>query len=92
MIFASTFQEGIQRFKRIRNLDMVIIGLRLEDKSGLNFAQKVRKADGKVKFIMISAFGTAEMKLKARSLGVYHFLDKPLKVERLLGIINTDCS
>lgn len=90
MTFASTFEEGIQKFKNSRNLDVAIIDLRLADKSGLTFVKKAKTVNNKVKLIMISAFGAPDVEHKARRLGVHHFLHKPLKPERLLDIINRE--
>ena len=90
LIYASTLKEGMEKFKKSKNLDIAIIDLRLENENGLVFIKKAKmaKINTKVKFIMISAFGTPNLKDKARQLGVRHFLDKPLKAERLLNIIN----
>jgi len=88
LIFASTLKEGIEKFKKSKNLDIAIIDLRLENESGLIFVKKAKMINDKVEFVMISAFGTPNIKDKARRLGVRHFLDKPLKPEKLLNIIS----
>lgn len=88
LITATTFEEGIEKFKKAKNLDIAIIDLRLGRASGLTFVKKARAINDKVKFVMISAFWTPEAKSKARCLGVRHFLDKPINVDKLLDIIN----
>jgi len=90
LIYASTLKEGIGKFKKSKNLDIAIVDLRLENESGLMFIKKVKmmKTHKKIKFVMISAFGNSKMRDKARQLGVKHFLDKPLKAEKLLSIIS----
>jgi len=88
LTYACTFKEGIQKFNRLKNLDMAVVDLRLENKSGLTFIKKAKTVNPRVKFVMISAFGTPEIRKKARRLGISDFLDKPLKTERLLDIIN----
>lgn len=87
-IFASTFEEGIEKFRKSRNLDIAIVDLRIENGNGLTFIRNTKTIRPKIKFVMISAYGTPEVKEKARQLGVHHFLDKPLRLERLLDIIN----
>jgi len=89
--YAPTLKEGIDKFKRLKHLDVVVVDLRLENENGLTFVRKARVAKKRVLFIMISAFGTSPVKAKARRLGVKHFLDKPIKVDKLLDIINRDC-
>lgn len=92
-IYARSFREGLGKFKRSKNLDVAIVDLRLidtnvYDESGLKFIKEAKRINNQVTFIMISAFGTEEVKEKAKTLGVKVFLDKPLKSEKLLGIIN----
>lgn len=89
--YASTLKGGIQKFKNSKNLNIAIVDLRLNNENGLIFVKKAQTINNKVKLIMISAFGTPNVKNKARRLGVKYFLDKPLKPERLLNIINRDC-
>jgi len=86
--FASSVKEGIEKFKRTKRLDVVIVDLHLKNESGLVFVRKARAINRRVKLIMLSAFGTAEAKNKARRLGVEQFLDKPITPDRLLDIIN----
>lgn len=88
LITATTFEEGIEKFKKSKNLDIAIVDLRLGKENGLTFVRKAKAINDKVKFAMISAFWNPEAKSKARRLGVRHFLDKPINVERLLSIIN----
>ena len=92
LIYASTLKQGMEKFKKSKNLDVAIVDLRLENENGLIFIKKAKmlRINTKVEFIMISAFGTSNSKDKARQLGVKHFLDKPLKAEKILNIINRD--
>jgi len=87
----TTAVEGIRKIKQLRGLDIAIVDLRLENESGLLFVKKAKALNKTAKFIMISAFGDSDTRTKARRLGVSHFLDKPIKIERLLDIINKDC-
>lgn len=88
LVCAITAKEGLKMFERIRNLDIAIVDLRLDNESGLTFIRTAKKMKKPVKFIMISAFGTLSIKEKAKRLGVQHFLDKPIKIESLLEVIN----
>lgn len=90
LLYANSFREGVKKFKTTRNLDIAIVDLRLKDGDGLSFIKKIKGFNGRVRFVMISAFGAADTKAKARRLGISHFLDKPIKIESLLAIINGD--
>jgi len=88
LICASTFNEGMQKFKRIKDLDMALIDLRLHDEDGLAFIRKAKKVNNRVRFTMITAFGNTDVKSRASQIGVTHFLDKPLNTEKVLEIVN----
>lgn len=90
LIYASSFKEGVRKFKKSKNLDIAIVDLSLEDGDGLNFVKRAREVNRKVRFVMASAYGNPEVKVEARQLGVGNFLDKPLRIEELLNIINRD--
>jgi DNA-binding NtrC family response regulator len=88
---AVTYNEGMRKFKNSKYLDIAIVDFKLSsEKNGLMFIKNARKINNNVKFIMISAFGTPELKKKANELGVCSFLDKPMRIERLLQVINED--
>jgi len=87
----TTAGGGIKKIKGARDLDVAIVDLRLDNECGLLFIKKARDMNKRIKFVMISAFGDARTRAKARRLGVSYFLDKPIKIERLLDIINKDC-
>lgn len=88
LITATTAREGIEKFRKSKDLYMAMVDLRLGNENGLAFIRKAKKINNRVKFVMITAFGDANVRAKARQLGARHFLDKPLKVEKILDIIN----
>jgi len=90
IIFASTFKEGLDKFRKASDLDTAIVDLRLKDRSGLTFVKEAKAMRDKVNFIMISAFATDELKDEARLRGISHFLDKPLKIEKLLEVVSCE--
>ncbi len=87
-IFASSIKEGMEKIKKFKKLDLAIVDLKLGNDSGLTFIKKAKAIKDKVRFVMMSAYGDLGIKTEARRLGVSHFLDKPLKPERLLETIN----
>ena len=90
LILATSAREGMEKFKKSKRLDVAIIDLILGKESGLTFAREAKAINEKVTLIMISASGDPEIKDEARRLGVSRFLDKPLRPERLLDIINRE--
>lgn len=87
-IFAVTLQEGMQRVKEDKRIDVAIIDLRLGENSGLALIKRVKQLNDKICLIMLTAFEAGDVENKARQAGANYFLSKPLQVERLLGILN----
>lgn len=66
--------------------DVLIVDFRLGDengKTGLDFHDKARKKIPELKTIMISAFGSYQLKKDAFKKGIDKFLDKPFFLEDL---------
>ena len=89
--YVCTASEAIKKVKASKNLDMVIVDFKLSDGNGLGFIKKARSINNRVRFAMLTAHGTAEVRKKANDLGVDYFLDKPLRIEKLLDIVAKDC-
>jgi len=88
LIYAPDIKTGIVKLQKIKSLDFVLVDLRIRRESGLLFIKNAKKINSRAKIIMISAFGTHEARKKARQLGANYFLDKPLRPERILDMIN----
>ena len=51
---------------------------------GLETLSKVKELDNEIPVIIISGHGNIELAVKAIRLGAYHFLEKPLSLEKVL--------
>lgn len=86
--FACTWQEALSRLQRGKNIDVVIVDVRLGAVSGLALLQKAKRQNAAVCLVMLTAVEAADVESKARRLGADYFFHKPVKVERLLEILN----
>ncbi|MBI5206306.1 MAG: response regulator [Candidatus Firestonebacteria bacterium] len=86
-IFASTIKDGLKKIRKYENLDVAIIDFKIDKENGFDFIKKAKKINNKIEFIMISAFGDLDIKEKAKQSGIQHFLDKPIKLEKLLYLV-----
>lgn len=87
VLSAHTATQGLARLQRDQEIDLVLIDVRLSNTAeteGLSLLEKSRALRPHTPVIVMSAFGTQEMKEKADRLGARAFLDKPFRVERLL--------
>ena len=71
-----------------RSFDVMLIDFKLPDMDGTDLVEKMgKKAKGSVK-LMITGFPTIEASIRALDLGIDSFVEKPVKSEDLLDLIN----
>jgi DNA-binding NtrC family response regulator len=64
--------------------DVMVTDLRLPGMSGLDLMRQVRRRDPQVQFIVITAYGDAEVALEALRLGALDYLKKPIDLDQLV--------
>ena len=67
--------------------DIVITDARMPGMSGYDLLEKVKKQKPNLIFIIITAYGTKDLILKAMKHGAYDYLTKPFNPEELLFIV-----
>ncbi|MCG2676411.1 response regulator [bacterium] len=85
VVTAHKGREGIEKARKDR-ADLAILDLKLPDMNGLEVLPTLKKINPKMSIVVITAFGTQEMKEAALDLGADHFLDKPFRVEKILKV------
>jgi two-component system nitrogen regulation response regulator GlnG len=86
MITAGSAAEGWQRFEQQRP-DVVLLDVRLPDRSGLELFQQMHRLDPKVPVVLMTAHGTSATAIEAMRLGAYEYLIKPLDPDALAELI-----
>lgn len=79
---ASSGREGLAKFDRIEP-QLVITDVQLGDMSGLDVLKHIKKGCPDVPVIVITAFGSIEMAVKAMNLGAFNFVTKPFDRDTL---------
>ena len=64
--------------------DLVLLDLMLPDRPGLEVLHEIRKIDGALPVVMLTAFGSIETAVEATRLGATNFLTKPWNNRQLL--------
>ncbi len=70
-----------------RKYDLVILDYQLHGIDGLCVLEKAHQIDSSLMAIMISAFGSEQVRLQAKKLGIYDFIEKPFDIERMVGLV-----
>ena len=85
---AANYQEAREKLME-EGCDLAIVDLFLEDgMHGLNLISEIRFQIPRVKIIVITAFGSAEVKEAALKEGVDRFYDKPFEIENIRNAVN----
>ena len=66
------------------NFELIITDLRMPGLSGLDILKQVREKDRRELVIMITAFASLESAIEAFDLGLFDYIVKPFRKERIL--------
>ncbi len=85
---AQSFQEALEKLRE-EGCDLAIVDLFLEDgMHGLNLVSEIHRQAAQAKIIVITAFGSPEVKEAALREGVDRFYDKPFEIENIRKAVN----
>ena len=84
---ASTGREASEKIA-INMYDFILLDIGLPDYNGLDLIREARKINQDASFIIITARGTVEDKVKGLDLGADDYLAKPFALVELLSRIN----
>ncbi len=85
---AATGESGLQAIADLHP-DLVLLDLRLPDRSGLDVLEVMPRAGGEPQVIMISAHGDTRAAVKAVKMGAADYLTKPFDLDDLLHTMRT---
>ncbi len=81
--------DGVQALARLgeRSHSLVLTDLRMPHMDGMELIAEIHRRRLPVTVIVLSGAGSVEEAVQAMHLGVYHFLTKPLDVDRLRLVV-----
>jgi two-component system response regulator AtoC len=80
---ASDGEEGLARALDLKP-DMILCDVRMPRLPGLEFLERYRAGGGAAMVIMMTAYGSNELALKAMKAGAYDYLSKPFQADELI--------
>ena len=88
VITAVNGEEGLEKFQQNQeNIDLVITDIKMPKLDGIDMAGEIRKIDPDMPCILTTAHGEYEYFLRADSVGIYRYIQKPLNVNELLKAV-----
>jgi DNA-binding NtrC family response regulator len=82
---AATAEEGL---KVVDRADLVLTDLRLPQMDGLQFLNLVRRQNGQVPVIVMTAYGSVETAVESMKAGATDFLLKPFSLDHLMTVVH----
>lgn len=86
ILSAETAAEGLQLAAE-ESPDVILLDIRLGDRSGLDLFHDLRRLDPRSLIIFITGHGTTDTAIEAMKLGAYDYLVKPFDVEQLQQVV-----
>ncbi len=87
-----TEEMGSRVLQKVREVkpDLIILDLFLPGTSGMDVLEKLNREGltDKIPVIIVSGHGTVETAVRAMKLKAFDFIEKPIKYEKLLSVIN----
>lgn len=68
--------------------DLVVTDVRMPGLTGLDILPRIKKIQPEVAIVVITAFGTEEVRRKAFERGANAYLEKPIHFQELRGLIH----
>ena len=82
LLALETAEEGLEEINR-QAYDIIITDYKLPGMDGLEFLERINHSHPDVLTIMITAYGSKDVFLKARKTRVQDFIDKPFTIETI---------
>src|SRR5947199_3151217 len=83
---AQTGADGLKRAAEVRP-DVILLDLRLPDKSGLDVLKQLRRIDARIPVVLVTVIRSADSAIEAMRQGAYDYLLKPLDLQKLDRVI-----
>jgi len=88
---ASNGEEGIEVYKKLGNIDLIITDIYMPKKSGLELVVELREEYKDINVIVISDGGKNNFSNKlgvCEALGATYFIEKDLIIDELIELVN----
>ncbi|MRR14771.1 response regulator, partial [archaeon] len=86
VVTANSGEEALSLFKT-KTFDVVVLDIRLPGMNGLDVLMKIKEFKPSTKVIMMTAYGSSDIKAKAKSRGSLFYIEKPFEIDQMRDLI-----
>ena len=84
VISAFSGAEALEELKQHRNLDVIILDVKMPGMDGIEALREIKKENPLTEVIMLTGHATVENAIEGMKQGAFDYLMKPCDIERLL--------
>lgn len=84
VITALSGDEALERLAENRNLDVVILDVKMPGLDGIETLREMKKIYPRIEVIMLTGHATIETAIEGMKLGAYDYLMKPCDIDQLM--------
>ena len=88
VITAFSGQEALETLDKHRNVDVVILDVKMPGMDGIETLKKLKAAYPLTEVVMLTAHATVESAIEGMKFGAFDYLMKPCDMEQLMGKVN----
>ena len=88
VITAFSGQEALKTLDKHRNVDVVILDVKMPGMDGIETLKKMKSAFPLTEIVMLTAHATVESAIEGMRFGAFDYLMKPCDMEQLMGKVN----
>jgi len=88
VISAFSGQEALEILDNQRNVDVVILDVKMPGMDGIETLKNMKSAYPLIEVVMLTAHATVESAIEGMRFGAFDYLMKPCDMEQLMGKVN----
>jgi CheY-like chemotaxis protein len=85
---ASDGLEAVNQFRKIKNIDLVIMDIQLPEMDGYEATRVIRSMNSDIPVIAQTAFAMSDDREKMKLAGFDDYVSKPIDINNLLAIVH----
>jgi len=87
IIVAVDGEDGLDKFKTRKNIDIIISDIKMPKMSGIEMLQEIRKIDNEIPVILTTAYTQTDFLLNAIENDVMYYAVKPINIKKIISQI-----